>query len=115
MMTENGWIQIITLVLGVLGPILTIAVTGWVKKILGDKITDVHHELNSRLDQYKADLAKKADAAEVAAMARGIAHGVELERQRTAASTGQIAQEVLTTAENVAKEVIATAKEEAKK
>jgi len=103
-MTEPGIIQVVTLILSVLGPVLTL----WVKA----KLADVHHELNSRLDQYKQDLAKKADAAEVAALARGIAKGVEIERNRSAELRAQTAEQVLTTAQGVAKEVIATAKEE---
>ncbi len=110
-MTEAGIIQLITLILGVLGPILTI----WVKGKLGDKIADVHHELNSRLDEYKAALAKKADAAEVAALAQGIALGIEQERQRATAAHDKSARDVLATAQAVAKEVIATAREEKKK
>ncbi len=103
-MTENGIIQIVTLILACIGPILTL----WVKS----KLADVHHELNSRLDQYKEDLAKKADAAEVAALARGITQGVQIERKRTAEMREQTAKDVLVTAQHVAKEVIAAAKEE---
>ncbi len=103
-MTENGIVQIVTLVLACIGPILTL----WVKA----KLADVHHELNSRLDQYKQDLAKKADAAEVAALARGITEGIEMERMRMAEHTKQTAAEVLRVAKGVAKEVIETAKKE---
>ncbi len=103
-MTENGIIQIITLILACVGPILTL----WVKS----KLADVHHELNSRLDQYKSDLATKADAAEVAALARGITEGIKLERERTAETTKHTAEEVLRVAKGVAKEVLATAKKE---
>ncbi len=105
-MTESGVIQIVTLILGVVGPILTI----WVK----GKLDSVHKELNSRLDEYKAALAKKADAAEIAALAQGIAQGVELERQRSAVSREKAAENVLATAQAVAKEVLATAREEKK-
>ncbi len=101
-MTENGIVQIVTLVLACIGPILTL----WVKS----KLADVHHELNSRLDQYKEDLAKKADAAEVAALARGISEGIELERKRAVDVRNKTAAEVLATAQSVAKEVLATAK-----
>ncbi len=101
-MTESGIIQMVTLILGVVGPILTI----WVK----GKLDSVHKELNSRLDEYKTALAKKADAAEVAALAQGIALGIEQERQRATAVRDKSAQDVLATAQAVAKEVIATAK-----
>jgi hypothetical protein len=103
-MTEPGVIQVVTLVLSVLGPVLTL----WVKA----KLADVHHELNSRLDQYKQDLTKKADAAEVAALARGITEGIEMERIRMAEHTKQTAAEVLRVAKGVAKEVLETAKKE---
>src|SRR5580765_6662799 len=103
-MTEPGIIQVVTLILSVLGPVLTL----WVKA----KLADVHHELNSRLDQYKQDLAKKADAAEVAALARGIKEGVAIERKRSDELKAQTAHEVLATAQTVAREVIAAAKEE---
>ncbi len=106
-MTENGIVQIVTLILACVGPILTL----WVKS----KLADVHHELNSRLDQYKADLATKADAAEVAALARGITEGIKLERQRTEENTKKTAEEVLTLAKGVAKEVLETAKTEKEK
>ncbi len=106
-MSENGIVQIVTLVLACIGPILTL----WVKS----KLADVHRELNSRLDQYKADLAKKADAAEVAALARGMTEGIRLERKRMEESTKQTADAVLATAQHVAKEVIAAAKEEKEK
>ncbi len=109
-MSENSTfgfiIQLVTLILTVLGPVLTL----WVKS----KLTDVHHELNSRLDQYKDDLVRKSDAAEVAAMARGVAEGVELERKRAAASREHTAQDVLDTAEDVAQKVLAMAKKEKK-
>ena len=103
-MTESGWIQVVTLLLATIGPILTL----WVKA----KLTDVHKELNSRLDQYKADLARKADAAEVAALARGIAEGIESERVRLTGARDKVAQDVVTLAKEVAKEVIQTAKVE---
>ncbi len=103
-MSENGIVQIVTLVLACIGPILTL----WVKS----KLADVHHELNSRLDQYKEDLAKKADAAEVAALARGITEGIKIERERAEESTQRTADAVLATAQHVAKEVIAAAKED---
>ncbi len=106
-MSENGIVQIVTLVLACVGPMLTL----WVKA----KLADVHKELNSRLDQYKQDLAKKADAAEVAALARGMTEGIRLERERMAATTKQTADQVLATAQHVAKEVIAAAKEEKEK
>jgi len=106
-MSEAGWIQIITLVLACIGPVLTL----WVKS----KLSDVHHELNSRLDQYKSDLAKKADAAEVAALARGITEGVEMERKRSLDLKTQQAKDILHTAEDVAKGVIATAIQEKEK
>lgn len=106
MISENGWIQVLTLILSVLGPVLTL----WVK----GKLADVHHELNSRLDQYKEDLAKKADAAEVAALARGIAQGIELERSRTTEFQNKTAEDVLNTAQVVAEKVLATAKKEKK-
>ncbi len=106
-MSENGIVQIVTLVLACIGPILTL----WVKS----KLADVHHELNSRLDQYKEDLAKKADAAEVAALARGITEGIKRERQRSETATQRTAEEVLDLARGVAKEVLATAKTEKEK
>ncbi|MES2366793.1 MAG: hypothetical protein V4563_13005 [Pseudomonadota bacterium] len=106
-MTENGIIQIVTLILSLLGPVLTL----WVKA----KLADVHHELNSRLDQYKQDLAKKADAAEVAALARGITEGIKLERKRTEEITQRTAEEVFNTAHQVAKAVITAAKEDKEK
>ncbi len=88
-MSEPGIIQVVTLILACVGPLLTL----WVKA----KLADVHHELNSRLDQYKEDLAKKADAAEVAALARGITEGIKL------------------VARGVAREVLETAKTEKEK
>ncbi len=103
-MSEPGIIQVVTLLLACIGPILTL----WVKA----KLADVHKELNSRLDQYKQDLATKADAAEVAALARGITQGIKIERARAETSTQRTADAVLATAQHVAKEVIAAAKKE---
>ena len=100
-MTEAGIIQIVTLILACIGPILTL----WVKS----KLTDVHKELNSRLDEYKKDLVTKSDAAEMAAMARGLAQGIETERQRAVAQREQMAKDVLATAKQVAEQVILVA------
>jgi hypothetical protein len=75
-MSEAGWIQVLTLILAaIMPPILLI-----VKAKFDRKLNDIHHELNSRLDEWKTETVEATATAIEAALARGKLAGIEEEK-----------------------------------
>jgi hypothetical protein len=72
-MSEAGWIQILTLLLAAITPPVLLIL----KAKFDQRLDNIHHELNSRLDQWKAETVQATTDAVAAALARGKLEGAE--------------------------------------
>ncbi len=132
-MSEGGWLQIATMVVGILTLYITmhfklkgvedaatkIQVQNDIqeKKIdhVADQTQEVRHELNSQLSDWKREMREYSARAIEAGIQQGIAKGIELERNRKAGTEEDVLAAAKVTAQGVVTDALRAAEDLKKK